>query len=312
MKARLLIAKIVFTATLLYVAFLNIDIKTPWTIMLRADPSLLGASVFFYAMTFVIGGIRWHEINKALGCATSLGFCIRIFFVGGFFSQFLIGGGYGGDAYRIWVLAMKTGEKLRSIMSVFIDRASGFAGAIIIVACLFPIYWLVFPKEKQILISISMGCAFVVGILIALAWAGKSSICMVIDGDLGCISRVKEILRGIGEGFLSWPTTGAHLGCSLACLLFNIFAMMAIGGAMGVSIDFWAYLMLGPIVFLAKSFPLSIAGWGVREVATVYFFGFVNIDHANAIAMSMMAGVMVLASSIPGVLLWFINKDCKL
>lgn len=313
MRAGLLAAKIIFTATLLYVVFINIEMKALWMTMLRADLLLLGVAVFFYAMTFVVGGIRWHEINSALGCGSSLNFCIRIFFVGGFFSQFLVGGGYGGDVYRIWVLARSTGEKLRSFMSVFIDRASGFVGAIFIVACLAPVYWLLFPSQKQILIAISMGCAVGAVILILLAWAGKYRARIGGQGDLGrpVFSRINEVSRNLGEGFLSWPATGIHLGWSLIALLFNMFAMAAIGGALGVPLDFWIYLTLGPIVFLAKSFPLSFAGWGAREVAMIYFFGFVNVDKASAIAMSVMAGVLVLVSSMPGGVLWLMNKDLK-
>ena len=313
MRAALLAAKLIFTATLLYVVFIKIELKTLWMIMLRADPLLLGAAVFFYAMTFVVGGMRWHGINVALGCGSTLRFCIRIFFVGGFISQFLVGGGYGGDVYRIWVLARNTGQKLRSFMTVFIDRASGFVGAIFIVACLTPVYWLLFPSQKQILITISMGCAVGVVILLLLAWAGRYR--PRIGGESGIgrpvFSRINEVLRNLGEGFLSWPATGIHITWSLIALLFNMFAMAAIGGALGVPIDFWVYLTLGPIVFLAKSFPLSFAGWGAREVAMIYFFGFVNVDKASVIAMSVMAGVLVFVSSMPGGVSWLMNKNLK-
>ena len=313
MRAALFTAKLIFTATLLYAVFINIELKALWMIVLQADPLLLGAAVVFYAMTFVVGGIRWHGINVALGCVSTLRFCIRIFFVGGFFSQFLVGGGYGGDVYRIWVLARNTSQKLRSFMTVFIDRASGFVGAIIIVACLTPVYWLLFPSQKQILITISMGCAVGAVILLLLAWAGRYRPRIGGESAIGrpVFSRINEVLRNLGEGFLSWPATGMHLTWSLIALLFNMFAMAAIGGALGVPIDFWVYLTLGPIVFLAKSFPLSFAGWGAREVAMIYFFGFINVDKASAIAMSVMAGVLVLVSSMPGGVLWLMNKDLK-
>jgi hypothetical protein len=78
-----------------------------------------------------------------------------------------------------------------------------------------------------------------------------------------------------------------------------------------VPIDFWVYLTLGPIVFLAKSFPLSFAGWGAREVAMIYFFGFVNVDKASVITMSVMAGVLVFVSSMPGGVSWLMNKNLK-
>jgi uncharacterized membrane protein YbhN (UPF0104 family) len=313
MRVVLFAAKIVFTATLLYVALINIELKTLWTNILRADPLLLGAAVFFHAMAFVSGGIRWYGINNAIGCGSSLSFCIRIFFVGGFFSQFVMGGGYGGDAYRIWVLAKHTGHNFRSFIAVFIDRSSGLWGAILIVAFLAPVYGVLFPYQKNILFVISMVCAVGSGLLILLAWVGKYHLRVGVDGVLGSslLSRLKEISHNLGKAFLSWPATGVHIGWSLIALLFNMFAMAAIGGALSVPLDFWVYLTLGPIVFLAKSFPLSFAGWGAREVAMVYFFGFVNVDKASSIGMSVIAGVMVFVSSIPGGVLWLMHKDLK-
>jgi glycosyltransferase 2 family protein len=310
----LLSVKLLFTAIILYAVFINIELKALWMAMLQANLQLMVVAVFFYTMNFVIGGVRWYGINKALGLGSSLNFCIRIFFVGGFFSQFLVGGGYGGDVYRIWVLVRRTGQRLTSFMTVFIDRASGFVGAIIVIVSLTPVYLFLYPNQKQILAAISMGCAIVLVLLILMAWVGRYRVLRGgWGGDLvrSLFLRLNDVSHNLAEGFLSWPATGIHLGWSLITLLFNLFAMAAIGGALGLSIDFWVFLTLGPIVFLAKSFPLSFAGWGAREVAMIYFFGFVNVDNASAVAMSLMAGGLVLISSLPGAILWLMNKDLR-
>ncbi len=314
MRKILLAAKIVFTIIHLYVVFININLKILLTVLSQADLFLLVTAVFFYALTFVVGGIRWYGINNIFGCGLSLGFCIRIFFIGGFFSQFIVGGGYGGDAYRIWALTRRTSQKLRALMSVFIDRTSGFAVVMITVAILAPVYWFLFRSQKEILMIVSICCAIGVGILIILAWVGKYRVrmCGKHDSVHFLFARSNEILPNLAKGFLNWPATGIHLGWSLIAFLCSMFALMAIGRALGVFIDFWVYLTLGPIVFLAKSFPLSFAGWGAREVAMIYFFGYVGVDSASAISMSVISGVLVLVSSIPGGVLWVMNKDLKL
>jgi hypothetical protein len=43
----------------------------------------------------------------------------------------------------------------------------------------------------------------------------------------------------------------------------------------------------------------------------IYFFGFVNVDKASVMAMSVMAGALVFVSSMPGGVLWLMNKDLK-
>lgn len=312
-RARVVAVKIIFTAVIFYAIFSNIELKNLLVTIRSANLFWLTAAVVFYGMTFVVGGIRWHGINNIFGGGSNLFFCIRIFFVGGFFSQFMVGGGYGGDVYRVWALARCTGRRLNSFSTVFIDRISGLVGVAFTIACLAPIYYFILPEHKQILIAISIGCAFGIATLALLAWAGKHPrFNSQNNAEVQPIFlRIHEVSRNLGEGFLMWPVARVHIGWSLVALLFNMLALSAIGSALNIPIDFWAYLVLGPIIFLAKSFPLSFAGWGAREAAMIYFFGLVNVDIASAIAMSIIAGVLVLVATIPGGILWLFNKDLK-
>lgn len=311
--ARVLAVKIIFTAVIFFSIFSNIELKNLLITIRSTNLFWLAAAVIFYGMTFVVGGIRWHGINNIFGNGPNLFFCIRIFFIGGFFSQFMVGGGYGGDVYRVWALARCTGQRLNSFSTVFIDRISGLVGVAFTIACLAPIYCLIFPDHKQILIAVSIGCAFGIAILVLLAWMGKDPRFNGWNnvGAQPIFLRIHEVSRNLGKGFLMWPVARVHIGWSLVALLFNMLALSAIGSALSITIDFWVYLVLGPIIFLAKSFPLSFAGWGAREAAMVYFFGLVNVDIASAIAMSIIAGVLVLVATIPGGILWLSNKDLK-
>lgn len=306
-------AKILVTFSLLFAVFYNIDISILQEIILRANLWHLVAAVLLYTMTFVIGGIRWHGINSSFGYATTLGFCIRISFVGGFFSQFLVGGGYGGDIYRAWALARNIGRTLKSFITVFIDRASGFVGAMLLVACLAPIYSVLFPAHAVFLLKVSMVCAFVIAMLIFIAWVGRYRSYAFINGVLGetLTYKINEISHDLAEGFLRWPTSLIHLGWSLVALVLNMLAIAAIGGSLGINLDLWVYLTLGPLVFLAKSFPLSFAGWGARELAMIFVFGLVGVDDTGAIAMSLLVGVLILVASVPGGVFWLLNKELK-
>jgi glycosyltransferase 2 family protein len=299
-------AKVLVTLGLLLAVFASVEPSDLRAVLFQADPALLLVATLLYAMTFVVGGIRWRAINAALGYDTTLGFCVRIFFVSGFFSQFVVGGGYGGDVYRIWVLAKRTKSKLKSFVTVFIDRASGLMGAVLAVACLAPVYWLAFPAHATLLLGISLTCAVVLALVIFLAWVGKHR---TVPGAARAKSkavraRLFEVSRDLAAGFLSWPSTVIHLGWSLVALALNMLAIAAIGDAIGLDLGLATYLSLGPIVFLAKSFPLSVAGWGAREIAMIYFFGFAGVDAGSAFAMSLLAGALVLAASSVGGVFW--------
>jgi hypothetical protein len=53
--------------------------------------------------------------------------------------------------------------------------------------------------------------------------------------------------------------------------------------------------------------PISFAGWGVRELGMVTAFGFVGVPAGQAGALSIAFGLVVLASALPGGLLWFVG-----
>jgi hypothetical protein len=62
---------------------------------------------------------------------------------------------------------------------------------------------------------------------------------------------------------------------------------------------------------LVTSLPISVAGWGVREGAMVVAFGYVNVPAESAFAMSVLFGLTMLMSGIPGSILWWWSADRK-
>ncbi|KAA3627124.1 MAG: UPF0104 family protein [Proteobacteria bacterium] len=307
MDKLVIVAKLLVTFGLLTGVFLSTELLDLKAALLRADYALLVLTVALYFTAYLVGGIRWWGIGGALGYTETIGFFVRLFFISGFFSQFLVGGGYGGDVYRIWALGRKTGNMLKSFSTVFIDRASGLIGALLVVVLLVPVYWFEFPDHIELLFGISMVCAGGVGFFAVLAIMGRrrrgDAANFIATGGLR--NKLLEVSRDVATGFLSWPSTVIHMGWSSIALLLNILAIAAIGAALDLEIGFAAYLSLGPIVFLAKSFPLSVAGWGTREVAMIYFFGLTGVDAGSALAMSILSGVLVFVASSAGGVLWF-------
>jgi hypothetical protein len=53
--------------------------------------------------------------------------------------------------------------------------------------------------------------------------------------------------------------------------------------------------------------PVSVAGWGVRELAMVSAFGYAGVPNADALLMSLCFGLLILTISLPGGLLWLVT-----
>jgi hypothetical protein len=70
-------------------------------------------------------------------------------------------------------------------------------------------------------------------------------------------------------------------------------------------------LVLVPPVVLVATLPISIAGWGAREVAMVTLFGFIGVPAAQSTVMSVLFGLSGILISLPGGLFWLFAKNRK-
>jgi uncharacterized membrane protein YbhN (UPF0104 family) len=70
----------------------------------------------------------------------------------------------------------------------------------------------------------------------------------------------------------------------LGCFVVGILAVSQ-------GIPFASVFAASAIISLAASMPITVGGWGVREVAAVYVLGNLDIPSADALAMSVMAGL---------------------
>ena len=70
----------------------------------------------------------------------------------------------------------------------------------------------------------------------------------------------------------------------LGCFVVGILAV-----SQGISIA--SLFAASAIISLAASMPITVGGWGVREVAAVYVLGILDIPAVDALAMSVMVGL---------------------
>ena len=81
----------------------------------------------------------------------------------------------------------------------------------------------------------------------------------------------------------------------LGCFVVGILAV-----SQGISIA--SLFAASAIISLAASMPITVGGWGVREVAAVYVLGNLGVPAADALAMSIMAGLcatLVTVAAVP-------------
>ena len=68
-------------------------------------------------------------------------------------------------------------------------------------------------------------------------------------------------------------------------------------------------LVLIPPVLLITTLPISIAGWGVRELSMVAAFALIGVSDEGAVALSVLFGLVIAVMSLPGGLIWLLGED---
>lgn len=103
---------------------------------------------------------------------------------------------------------------------------------------------------------------------------------------------------------LSGPALARFAGVAVISAGANLLvfaAYVAALDAVGVSLPFWQAMGAAAIVTFAASLPISVNGWGVREVAAIYAFGALGVSSHDAVAASVLVGlcatIVVLAAA---------------
>lgn len=279
-----------------------------WTLDFNALARVLGgidakglllAVLLLVAQSFVIGW-RWRRIVMHLGGRMRGIDALRWVLIGQFFNGALPTS-VGGDALRIWLLRRSGASTELAVQSVLIERVSGLVVLGLIVSSCVPAVWSAAASSPATTIGLALAgptlALAVVGVVLVgrigsvlLPPRAAAALQTVIDSMRRCVHRPRFVAEVAGMACLS-SLTGFAAGHVLA-------------QALGISTNFPATAaLLGGAMILSLA-PVSLGGWGVREVGMVTLFGSIGVPAEPALALSLLWGVLPLLIALPAFLLW--------
>jgi hypothetical protein len=145
--------------------------------------------------------------------------------------------------------------------------------------------------------------------LAALLWLDRLLVLFarILPGRL--IDALEALARDARAVLLNRRSCGAVLGFALANQILLVLLVIALAWGLGIPARFGEFVVLIPPVILASVIPLSFAGWGVREGAMIAMLGTIGIGATEAIALSVAFGLVVLAGSLPGAVVWLVTGN---
>jgi uncharacterized membrane protein YbhN (UPF0104 family) len=303
------VLRVAVSAALIAVVVASVDRRALASAFARIEATwLVPAFLLIWSTTFVSAG-RWSIVIRSFGPVgdrrPSYWRLWSLYWIGQFFNQ-LLPSGLGGDGVRMWLVrraGLPTGS---AITSVVVDRVVALAAIVLLVAIALP-----FAFEGAggraapvWLWGVVAGCALAIVAVTGLAKVPLPGLLPANPMMRGMRRLSTDLWKLMSRpGYLA-----ATLGASIAVQLLGAAAVYAIAQSLGVRIGLLPCVALMPIVVLATAVPVSIAGWGVREVAMVAVLASVGVAQESALLISLLYGGIAVVISLPGGVLWLFGS----
>ena len=129
---------------------------------------------------------------------------------------------------------------------------------------------------------------------------GASLAAIAVLARRGGGSRIERFLYDSRQALLSRRALAVQLGLGLAVIGSCIAMFGCAARAVGAPLSPFHLLALVPGALFAMSIPISIGGWGLREASAVGLWTVAGLPASDAMATSVLYGVLVLVGALPG------------
>jgi glycosyltransferase 2 family protein len=295
---RFLVLKLIVTVALLTYLFTKVDARD-----FSAKFSTIAIMPVALAVLIVVAEIplvaaRWMLIARQAGARMSFRLALQLTWTGLFFGQ-VLPASIGGDVVR-GVLAARNGLAWPPVVSsLVVDRLIALLAAVMMIAI--ALLFLQAEADSQLRSTGQLSIAVVL-ILIAGLFADRFPIPRVVRVH-ALVAKVIGLIQTMRAALLS--RVGAlAVGISMLVHVMTIAAVASIAVGLGVPNALLACAIVTPIALVAAAVPISVNGWGVREGVMVAGFAVFGIVEADAFLISVLLGLSVVVSSLPGGLSW--------
>ena len=308
----------------LYLVFRGEDPGQIGRVLLGLNRWILAAAIGIYILGQLIFVARWSVLLKVQSIRIGFWPAVRLHFLGLFYNNCLPGA-IGGDVPRAWYVTKHTDKKLEAALSVFVDRAIGLAGMLIMA---FGCYWFI-PEQsrregfnlsfelglpralseyKWVLIGI--GAALVM--ILALAACHPKGRALLQRGFEGARRRSVSVLNKVRQSIRiycrKWPAIIYALLLTFACQTMHVIAMWLVGRELGIAVPAKYYFIFFPLSWLLGALPISVGGLGIMEGwLKVMFMRVGTMSGQEALALALCQRLIMVFASLPGALIHLIG-----
>lgn len=299
--------RLAISVTLLAALVVELDIAHSLQYLQVARLDILLVAVLVVLLGRCFAAYRWYVLLPTDDPKVSYGRILRFIFISGFLG-FLVPGGIGAEAVRIYSLSRVTEDLAMSFSSVLVERLF----AVLALASLTLLGLGLLPG------GLPSELALMAGVCVAMLVAAASTLMIpglrtatiaALRGRLltPVRARLAKLYARLDAyknrpGLMLWV-----LLLAFAFQLLRIGEVIVVAGALGIGIEAIYFIVFIPTIILGMLLPISVAGLGVREAGFVYLFGFAGVTQEAAFALGLIWFVVTLSAVPVGA--WFYMRQ---
>jgi hypothetical protein len=309
--------KLLVSVVLMVVLFQRIPLTSVTDVFSDPDWTWLLVAVGVFAVSALGGALQWAWILRKAGLTSPISEMLRLYFVGLFFNNFLLGN-VGGDAVKIVDLGRHEGKTVAVLGATALDRLTGLLALTMLalgtVALALGTDTAMPPVLPLILALVVWTGALTVlfsrrlaKLLISvLAWLPWDMPAERMNQFLTEFRRYRENRIWLTRVFLM----------ALAVQFLRITTHLFCAWGLGVNLQGEQILqlfVLVPLLGILISLPISLNGLGLREMAAASLFVAVGVTvtEADAIAVEFTAYLVQVAVSLIGGVLFLAGRRAQ-
>ena len=248
--------KLIITVLAIYIVINNIDLTELWENIKKLNLFYLFFAFIAFICSKIIEALRINNYYRAIQVYLKEIENIKLYMLGLFYNLFLPGG-ISGDGYKVyWIKKYKSGKLQHIIWATLINRLNGFLGILILIV------------GTVYLSSVNYPYKPFTGLLIPVMYGGFYLAVRLF------FSRYASII---------WKTTIQSVIIQVLQLLAVHFIIINFAGIANY-FDYYFIFLASSIAFVI---PVTLGGFGSREVVFVYAADYMPIDAGTAVAMSL-------------------------
>ncbi|MCH8552861.1 MAG: flippase-like domain-containing protein, partial [Natronospirillum sp.] len=269
----------------------------------QLHPGWLALALMAGLSQVVLSAWRWRYTARQLNLTLSGKRAVADYFLSTLVNQVMPGGVLGDVARGVRHGArLSQGEQERrygvAVRAVMLERLSG---QLVLVPVLIGLLLLTSVGQDLLRLAwTAAGWQILSGLVLLAALMILLRATRHLPWPQSLVALAKVMHEEAWRALLRWPVCAWQLVSSCAVIGSYLLLFILAARALGIDTSIWILLPLIPLVLLGMLVPLTVSGWGVRESLAAVLWPLVGLPAEEGVAISVLYGLMVLLSSLPG------------